>query len=334
MSLMAQEAREAPEAVQRFLDRNRLTLAEIGKRLSTLPPTVVMTSARGSSDNAASYLKYLTEILTGTPVASVGASVVSVYGAKLKVQNSLAVTISQSGQSPDIVALQQAARAAGALTIAIVNVEDSPAARAADICLPLYAGPEKSVAATKSFIVSLVAGAALVAAWTRDEDLQRAIHELPQGLLDASNLQWPSLVQRVALAESLYVLGRGPSLPIAAETALKLKETCAIHAEAYSTAEVMHGPLELVENGFPVLVYAQHDAAREGTLQAVAQLRAAGAEVMVAGTAELPTVRAAHPMLEPIVMMQSAYLAIEKVAVARGRNPDHPKHLKKVTETM
>ena len=293
-----------------------------------------MTSARGSSDNAASYLKYLTEILTGTPVASVGASVVSVYGAKLKVQNSLAVTISQSGQSPDIVALQQAARAAGALTIAIVNVEDSPAARAVDICLPLYAGPEKSVAATKSFIVSLVAGAALVAAWTRDEDLQRAIHELPQGLLDASNLQWPSLVQRVALAESLYVLGRGPSLPIAAETALKLKETCAIHAEAYSTAEVMHGPLELVENGFPVLVYAQHDAAREGTLQAVAQLRAAGADVMVAGTAELPTVRTAHPLLDPIVMMQSAYLAIEKVAVARGRNPDHPKLLKKVTETM
>ena len=179
MSLMAQEAREAPEAVQRFLDRNRQTLLEIGRRLAANPPSVVMTSARGSSDNAAAYLKYLTEILTGTLVASVGASVVSVYGTKLKAQNSLAVTISQSGQSPDIVALQQAARAAGALTIAIVNEEDSPVARAADICLPLHAGLEKSVAATKSFIVSLVAGAALVAAWTQDEGLQRAITELP-----------------------------------------------------------------------------------------------------------------------------------------------------------
>ncbi len=334
MSLMAQEAREAPDAVQHFLDCNKMALKEIGKRLAAKPPSVMLTSARGSSDHAASYLKYLTEILTGTLVASVGASVVSVYGAKLKARNSLAVTISQSGQSPDIVALQKASRTAGAVTIAIVNVEDSPVARAADICLPLHAGLEKSVAATKSFIVSLVAGAALVAAWTQDEGLQRAITELPQHLHDASKLQWPAFVQRVARAESLYVLGRGPSYPIAAETALKLKETCAIHAEAYSAAEVMHGPLELVENGFPVLVYAQHDAAQEGTLRAVDHLRVAGADVMVAGSAELPTIRTAHPLLDPIVMMQTAYLAIERVAVARGRNPDQPRLLNKVTETM
>ena len=334
MSLMHQEAREAPDAVQRFLDRNNHTLADIGKRLSNNPPPVVLTSARGSSDNAANYLKYLIEICTGTLVASVGASVVSVYGARLKAQNSLAVTISQSGRSPDIVALQKAARDAGALTIAIVNEEDSPAANAADVCLPLHAGPEKSVAATKSFIVSLAACAALVAYWTQDETLMHAVHELPQQLREATEKQWPSFVQHIASAESLYVLGRGPSLPIAAETALKLKETCAIHAEAYSTAEVMHGPLELVESGFPVVVYAQHDAAREGTLQAADRLRRAGANVMVAGEDALPTVRATHPLLEPILMVQTAYLAIEKVAAARGRNPDEPHHLKKVTETM
>jgi glutamine---fructose-6-phosphate transaminase (isomerizing) len=334
MSLMSQEAREAPDAVQRFLDSNSQALAEIGRRLSAKPPAVVMTSARGSSDNAAAYLKYVTEILTGTLVASVGASVVSVYGARLKAENSLAITISQSGKSPDIVALQRAARDAGALTIAIVNVEDSPAASTADICLPLYAGHEKSVAATKSFIVSLAAGAALVAAWSRNEDLANALKKLPDHLHQATRLEWPSFVQRAARAESLYVLGRGPSLPIAAESALKLKETCAIHAEAYSTAEVMHGPLELVENGFPVLVYAQHDLARDGTLQAVDRLRQAGADVLVAGGPDLATVRAAHPLLDPIVMVQTGYLAIEKVASAVGRNPDQPRHLKKVTETV
>lgn len=334
MSLMRQEALEAPEAVQRFLDRNSYTLADIGKRLVNNPPAMLLTSARGSSDNAAGYLKYLTEICTGTLVASVGASVVSVYGATLKAQNSLAVTISQSGRSPDIVALQKAARDAGAFTIAIVNEDGSLAAHAADMCLPLHAGPEKSVAATKSFIVSLAACAALVAHWTQDEDLMRAVHHLPQQLHEASKLQWPSFVQRVARAESLYVLGRGPSLPIAAETALKLKETCAIHAEAYSTAEVMHGPLELVGPGFPVLAFAQHDAARQGTLQAVERMRLAGADVLLAGSDDLPTVRAGHPLLEPILMIQTAYLAIEKVAITLGRNPDQPRMLKKVTETV
>jgi glutamine---fructose-6-phosphate transaminase (isomerizing) len=334
MSFMEQEAREAPDAVQRFLDRNGKALAEIGRRLAASPPHVVLTSARGSSDHAAAYLKYVIEITTGTPVASIGASVVSVYGAKLRAANSLMVTVSQSGKSPDIVALQNAARAAGAWTVALVNVEDSPAAHAADICLALHAGLEKSVAATKSFIVSLAAAAALVAAWTQDEMLMQAVKLLPQHLHDATQLSWPSFSDRLQTTPSLYVLGRGPSLPIAAETALKLKETCAIHAEAYSTAEVMHGPLELVEKGFPVLAYAQQDAAHGGTLQAVERMRRAGADVMVIGSTGLPTIKAAHPLLEPILMVQTMYLAIEKLATAMGRNPDAPRLLKKVTETV
>jgi glutamine---fructose-6-phosphate transaminase (isomerizing) len=231
------------------------------------------------------------------------------------------------------VALQEAARASGALTVAIVNVEGSPVADAADACLPLQAGREQSVAATKSFIVSLAASAALVAAWTQNAELTWAIKQLPQQLHEATQLAWPSFVEGLTGASSLYVLGRGPSLPIAAETALKLKETCALHAEAYSTAEVMHGPLELVEKGFPVLAYAQHDAAREGTLAAVDRMRRAGAHVLVAGQ-DLTCIKATHPLLEPILMVQTAYLAIEKLAVALGRNPDHPRLLRKVTETV
>jgi glutamine---fructose-6-phosphate transaminase (isomerizing) len=334
MSFMAQEALEAPDAVQRFLDRNAKLLADVGMRLASSQPHVVLTSARGSSDNAASYLKYLTEIVLGVPIASIGASVVSVYGAKLRATNSVMVTISQSGKSPDIVALQQAAGMAGALTVAFVNAEDSPVAHAADVCLPLHAGLERSVAATKSFIVSLAAAAALVANWSQDAALLRAVQNLPFQLHQATALQWPSFVERLQKSPSLYVLGRGPSLPIAAETALKLKETCALHAEAYSTAEVMHGPLELVERGFPVLVFAQHDGAREGTLLATERMRKAGADVLVIGGLELPSIRAEHPFLEPILMIQTAYLAIERLAVALGRNPDAPRLLKKVTETV
>ena len=333
MSLMRQEALEAPEAVARFLDRNADALKELGGRLLVMNPPVVITSARGSSDHAAGYLKYLVEIALGVPCASVGASVASIYGAPLKVSNGLAITISQSGKSPDIVALQAAAGLSGALTVAIVNDADSPAGQNADVCMPLYAGPEKSVAATKSFIVSLVAAASIVAAWKGDDLLRAGIQRLPEQLQRACEVEWPGFVAQAAAAESLYVLGRGPSFPIAEETALKLKETCAVHAEAYSVAEVMHGPLELVEPSFPLLVFGQADAALSGTQAAVTKLRALGAHVCFAGD-DLPIVETAHPLLSPIPIIQTAYLAIERVAQQKGRNPDKPRQLKKVTETV
>ena len=333
MSLMAREAAEAPEAVARFLSHNWQALEELGRRLRGMSPPVVLTSARGSSDHAAGYFKYLCEILRGVPCASVGASVVSVYGGRLKAAGALCLTISQSGQSPDILALQEAAKAAGALSAAIVNVADSPAARNADVCLALHAGEERSVAATKSFIASCAAGAAIVAHWSGDVALRQAVERLPETLAEAARLSWPGFADLAKEAGSLYVLGRGPSLPIAQETALKLKETCAIHAEAHSVAEVMHGPLELMEPGFPVLVYAPADAARGNTLEAVAKMRRAGADVRVVGE-DLPHVPAGHPLLDPLCMMQTAYLEIERLAVALGRDPDRPRLLRKVTETL
>jgi glucosamine--fructose-6-phosphate aminotransferase (isomerizing) len=334
MSLMRQEALEAPDAVARFLDQNYAALVELGRRLRQAPPAVTLTSARGSSDHAAGYFKYLTEIVLGVPCASIGASVVSVYGAKLKAPGALCLTISQSGKSPDIVALQDAARTAGALTVALVNVADSPAGRNADICLPLHAGPEASVAATKSFIVSLAAGAAIAAHWSGDQALLAAVDALPGRLAEAARIEWPELIRLARDAESLYVLGRGPSLPIAAETALKLKETCAIHAEAYSIAEVMHGPLELLGAGFPVFAYAPPDASQASTASAVTRMKDTGADVLVAGPGGLQVAATGHPLLDPIAMIQTAYLAIEQVAQTLGRDPDRPRLLKKVTETI
>ena len=333
MSLMAAEAAEAPQAVARFLDRNASALQALGARLRQGSPPVVLTSARGSSDNAAGYFKYLCEIVTGVPCASVGASVVSVYGGTLKAEGALCLTISQSGQSPDIVALQRAAKQAGAVTVALVNVEDSPAANNADICLALHAGAEKSVAATKSFIVSCAAAAAIVAQWSGDAALLAAVERLPQSLDDAVRITWSGFTEFARDAASLFVLGRGPAYPIAQETALKLKETCAIHAEAYSVAEVMHGPWELMGQDFPVLIYAPDDAARANTREAAAKMRGTGADVQVVGEA-LPFAATGHPLLDPISMIATAYMQIERVAVALGRDPDRPRLLKKVTETL
>lgn len=333
MSLMALEAAEAPEAVARFLRQNNKALEELGARLRQSGPPLVLTSARGSSDNAAGYFKYLCEIVTGVPCASVGASVVSVYGADLRAAGALCLTISQSGQSPDIVALQQAAKQAGAVTMALVNVADSPAAREADICLPLHAGEERSVAATKSFIVSCAAAAAIVAHWSGDMPLLASVARLPETLERAVRIGWPGFTEFAHDASSLFVLGRGPSYPIAQETALKLKETCAIHAEAYSVAEVMHGPWELMEKDFPVLVYAPEDAARDYTREAAAKMRGTGADVRLVGD-DLPIASTLHPLLEPISMIATAYLEIERVAVSLGRDPDRPRLLKKVTETL
>ena len=333
ISHMAREAREAPEAVARFLTRNAIALHELGFWLRRNPPPVILTSARGSSDNAAGYFKYLTEILLGVPCASIGASVVSVYGGELKAQGAVALTISQSGQSPDIVMLQEAAKKAGALTVALVNVEDSPAAQSADICLALHAGEERSVAATKSFIVSAVAGAAIAAQWLNNAALLSAISRLPETLDQAVKIEWPEMTDFGKDAGSLYVLGRGPSLPIAAETALKLKETCGIHAEAHSIAEVMHGPWELMEDGFPVFAYSPEDPSRGLTQEAIGKMRKAGASVLVAENGGLAYASTGEPLLDPIAMIQTAYLAVEKIAQARGRDPDRPRLLKKVTET-
>ncbi|MDE2384893.1 MAG: SIS domain-containing protein [Alphaproteobacteria bacterium] len=334
MTLMEHEAREAPDAVARFLDTNGNALAALARRLRDNPPSVILTAARGSSDHAATYFKYLVEILLGVPCASIGASVASVWHSELKLNNAVCVTISQSGQSPDIVSLQEAARKAGALTVALVNQPGSRAEQGADFFLPLCAGEEKSVAATKSFIASLAASAAIAAQWKQDQALITALQALPAKLARAAQLQWPGFQARAKMAQSLYVLGRGPGLAIALEAALKMKETCALHAEALSFAEVMHGPLELVRPHFPILAFSPDDASRDLAKQALERLRKAGADVFAVEDGGLPHEPAGHALLEPISIIQSAYLNIEPLARALGRNPDAPRLLSKVTETV
>jgi glucosamine--fructose-6-phosphate aminotransferase (isomerizing) len=336
---MAQEIRETPQAVARFFDRESAALVALGPRLRAVAPSVIVTCARGSSDNAAAFFKYLAEILLGVPVASIGPSVASLYEAPLRLSGAVVVSVSQSGQSPDIVALQAAARRAGALAIAVVNEATSPLASQADIVLPLHAGVERSVAATKTFLSSAAVLAALVAEWRDDEALRGAVRALPAAFETALAADWSEPLASLSAAASAYVVGRGPALPIAFEAALKLKETAELHAEAFSGAEVMHGPLQLVGEGFPVLAFRPRDAAHETMGQTIARLAASGGRVFVAEEGALAAGRLAvstcgQALLDPLSMLLSFYGLAEAVARRRGHDPDRPTRLRKVTETL
>jgi glucosamine--fructose-6-phosphate aminotransferase (isomerizing) len=335
---MAREAREAPEAVARQLAQGGPLYREIGARLARLDPPVALTVARGTSDHAATYFKYVVEMLTGVPVASVGPSIGSVYRAPLKVKGALCLTVSQSGGSPDLAALQALAREGGALTLALLNVVDSPVGRGAELVAPLHAGPEQAVAATKSYIAALVALAAIVAAWAGRDDLADALERLPEALAQAVAADWSAAMTPLAGASSTFTIGRGAGLSIANEAALKFKETCRLHVEAYSAAEVRHGPIALARDRFAALVFGARDAGRASLLDAVAAMRGAGARVFLAdaepGPDVLRAVPAPHPLLDAACHAASFYVFVADLAVALGENPDAPALLRKVTETL
>jgi len=335
---MFSEAAQAPEAVRAQLAANAVRIARLAARLRAVPPRAIVTCARGSSDHAATFARYLIETRLGVLTSSAAPSVSSVYEAAPDLAGTVMLAISQSGASPDLLAVVRRARAAGARIVAMVNAESSPLAQLADDLLPLCAGLERSVAATKTYIASLAAIVQLVACWAEDAPLEAALQQAPQLLARAFELDWSAAVTRLTAATDLYVIGRGLGLAIAQEAALKFKETCGLHAEAVSAAELRHGPMALVRAGFPLLMFAQNDASRSGVRQLAGELAAQGADVLVAGerlahTTELPTL-AAHPVLEPMLYAQSFYRMANALALARGLNPDQPPHLNKITETL
>lgn len=297
-----------------------------------------MTLGRGSSDHAATFAKYLIETRLGIPTASAAPSVASLYGAPAHAEAMLCLAISQSGRSPDLLASVGATKQGGAEALVLVNDAESPLAAMADHLLPLHAGAERSVAATKSFIASLAAVASLVAAWIEDAELDEALAASPAHLSEAWAADWSPLVARLTEARGLYVVGRGLGLGVAQEAALKLKETCGLHAEAFSAAELRHGPMALVGPDFPLLVFRQSDETEDSVDELVREVTAHGADVLVAGDAPagaipLPTARQ-HPAIEPMLQIQSFYRGAVALSVARGLDPDRPPHLAKVTETV
>ncbi len=337
-SLMFQEAAQAPVVVNAQLAQNAPRLRELGARLRADPPRAVVTCARGSSDHAATYARYLIEAHTHVLTSSAAPSVSSVYEAQSDLDGALFIAISQSGQSPDLLSATRNARESGALTVALCNTADSPLMELVDVAVPLHAGPERSVAATKSYIASLTCIAQLVANWTEDRRLLATLSQVPDLLTRAFECDWTRAVETLRGAVNLFVVARGFGLGVAQEAALKLKETCGLHAEAFSSAEVKHGPMALVRAGFPVLMFSQRDDTRAGIEELAAEFAARGAHVLIAGTnaagaIPLPAI-VAHPVIEPLLTIQSFYRMANELALARGLDPDRPPHLNKVTETF
>lgn len=342
---MLDEALEAPQCVARLLEHDAATYAALAERLRQRPGDALLTLARGSSDHAAQHLAYLVMARLGRLVTSLPMSLLTLYGARLAGPALQSFAFSQSGQSPDLVEPTRALRAAGAGTVALVNDTASPLAAAAEFVLPLHAGVERSVAATKSYIAQLVAGARLVAAWQQDAALAAAVAALPEALAIAAAQDWSAALPRLQGAEQLFVIGRGPGLAVAQEAALKFKETCGMQAEAYSGAEVQHGPMALVGDGWPVLVLAPRGPAQAGLLALAERLHARGAVVLLAlpesqraaaagqAALTLPLAITGHEDLDAITAVQSFYPMVEALARARGRNPDQPPFLAKVTRT-
>ncbi len=339
---MLREAEEAPKAVERLLRENEAEVRSLAAFLRRRPPALVLTVARGSSDHAALYAKYLFEARLEWPVLSLAPSILTLYGARPKAPlPSLLLAYSQSGESPDVVEAVRAYRGAGVLTVALVNREDSPLARAAEVVLPLHAGEERAVAATKSFLAMLAATAHLLAHLLEDGRLRGTLPVLPEALHRA--LEAEGSLEYLVEGENLFVLGRGLVLPVALEAALKLKEVAGLHAEGLSAAEFLHGPRALLEPGFPLLALVQKDPALEGVLATLEGLKIKGAHLLVLSPepealalADTPLrlPAALLPELTPLLLAQAFYPLAEALARARGLDPDRPRHLTKVTRTL
>jgi glutamine---fructose-6-phosphate transaminase (isomerizing) len=335
---MATEVAEAPVAVAQQAPELVQPLRELVAHLKRRPPQVVVTCARGSSAHAATYGKHLIERTIGVPVAEAAPNIASVYGRTLNLKNQLFLAISQSGKSDDLIAMASSARAAGALTVAILNVTDSPLARTCDLVLPIGAGPELSVAASKTFVATLTVLQRLIAAWTEDDVLARAIDILPERLARATELDWSEATGALSHTTSLVAIGRGPTLAIAREASLKLKETCNLHAEAFSGAEFLHGPVALAAPTYPILMFMPTDAAAEGMRRLAADLETKGTALLATGTGKraqgrLPALPSDHPETDAVCLVQSFYSMLLSLAERLGADVDRPRHLQKVTRT-
>jgi len=335
---MQSELRESADVVRRQAQALPEPIAALVERLIRRRPDVVVTCARGSSAHAVTFAKHLIERYLGVPVAAAAPNIVTAYQRSLNLDGQLFLTISQSGRSDDLIETAAMARAAGAITAAVVNDPDSPLARASEIVLPLAAGPELSVVATKTFVASLAALLQMTAAWAGDAAMGRACAGLPVRLAAAAQLDWSEALGPLARAGSLVAIGRGPTLAIAREAALKLKEACALHAEAFSAAELRHGPIALVSNAYPILAFRPGDASATGWAELIADLRHKGAHVLVAEpgrrqSGRLPALAPEQPEADAICLIQSLYAFLISLAARRGTNVDQPRHLQKVTRT-
>lgn len=348
-TMMHQEAIQAGEMLSKQL-QNIDVIRTLVEKIQTFDAKSFITVARGSSDHAASFFSYLVMQKLGILTTSLPPSLVTLHEAPLQLLSTVAFGFSQSGASPDLIQSLTHVGALGAQTVACVNQLNSPLEQVANEVLPIHAGQEQSVAATKSCLGIMTLAAQFVALWQKDEQLHNELHLLAEQMTTVSSDISETLLETFSQAQRVLIIGRGLSYSIALEAALKMKETSAIQAEAFSVAEVRHGPMRLIESGYPVVVFITPGAAQQQLLDFALEMNARGAKILAVCSIENSLVKllsdagifildermgraCLSETLAPIAALQLFYIFLSQLAVSRGLNPDKPLFLNKITQT-
>ena len=338
---MLDEIFEQPEVLARTIASEKDKVTTIGDYLRQADIDLIILVARGSSDNAALFGRYLLEITTGIPVSLCAPAVFTLYNARLRLKRALVVGVSQSGEGADINYVLERAKEYGAYTLAITNEENSSMAKIVDQTLLIHAGRERSVAATKTYTGQML-HFYLLAASIGDRRID--YHRIPELTAKALELksEVEAVVQRYLFMENCVVVGRGLNYGNAYELALKLMETCYVVAERFSSADFFHGPLAIVERRFPVILFGTDGPTKRGTLDLLNKLRELSAdsfsitndEEIAKNSANSLRVPVDDEFLSPIPFIIPAQLFTALLSEAKGIDPDSPRSLNKVTKTI
>jgi glutamine---fructose-6-phosphate transaminase (isomerizing) len=343
--LLKREILEQPEVLGRLLESERPNVERIAAAIRQRAPHFIELVARGSSDNAARYSQYLFGATNGLSVALAAPSLMSLYGKPPRLEGAVVIAVSQSGQSPDIVSVVQEGQRQNALTVTVTNDPNSPLAKAAAHTINMQAGPEKAVAATKTYTTSLMSLAMLSAALAADDAQFKALESVPKWVSEVLKNAERTIraAERYCYMQSCVVLSRGYNYASSFEIALKMKELTYVLAEPYSTADFQHGPVALVEQGFPVLAVVPEGKITAELVEFLKLLKERGAELIVISGHEEALALARTPLplpagipewLSPMVAVIQGQLFALGLTLAKGYNPDNPRSIHKVTLTQ
>jgi glucosamine--fructose-6-phosphate aminotransferase (isomerizing) len=344
MAGLLSEIMEQPAVLRGLLQDEYPAIERVAAEIRQRSIRMVLIAARGTSDNAAIYAKYVWEAYNGLPVALAAPSLYTLYGAPPRLSDTLVVGISQSGMSPDIVSVIEEGRRQGMLTLAITNAPDSRLAQAAERVISCRAGQERSVAATKSYTAELLCIALLSAALADDASRLAEVQAVPDAV-EATLALAPQIAQRAEryrFMSDCAVVGRGFNYATAFEVALKIKELNSVGANPYSSADFMHGPMAVVGRGYPVIAIAPSGCVYDDLARLISELREREAELIVISDREELTAQAQLPLrlpvalpewLSPIAAVVPGQLLAYELALAKGLDPETPRGLRKVTET-
>lgn len=344
MTKMWDEIHQQPAVLERCFSTNKKTIEELINEIHKRNISSIVIAARGSSNHAATYGKYIIEMNLGIPVALAAPSIFTIYGGELNLANSLVISISQSGQAADVIEVTKSANRQGAITTAITNSPGSPLANVAKFHLYCDAGSEQSVAATKTFTSQMYLLARLTAEWARDSHMKNELSYVPQKISDILETagEIGKHTVRYRFMNECFVLARGVNYPIALEAALKIQETCYVRAKAFATSEFQHGPIAMVDKDLPVIILAPDGPSYPYMREITSRLKQKQVELIIisnlkdmldSATCAFPIPQTNNDIISPFFNVVTAQIFACQLSVAKGLDPDKPRELSKVTIT-